>query len=264
MCRVYSTFEVFAATSYIYFLVALSLHTLACVNAATKNKNPRRGLEEELLEDNAELKSSRHSLVSVSGRQLSSGHRSKRSNIPVMLPVIFVWILSASLSIPEYPLSTVIDSRSGISMCTFMNNYHVTTMQVFLAVFQLLIPFVVLTGTSGMIVYKLLNSTNESEESKIILRVALFLCGVFVLCTVPRLMLAFVHGLWLKKREGAVGLDRFIFPPLNYDVTPVSIPMAFSFLHFMSPVIKPLGYLYFFRKSAKSIMFCGRNKNAES
>lgn len=252
ICIVYLGCEVFAGTSCIYFLIAMNLHALATANGA-KNASSNDS-ETQLL---GEMKSSQHSLVSRSGTSTPTktnedDTKVKSSIVPVAWPVLFVWILSASLSIPEFPLSTVIDSRSGISSCTLIGGYHLTNMRILLFVFQTLLPFIILSSTSAMIVYKLW-TTKERGEVDLTLKLALFLCCLFLVFSAPRFTLATFYSLWFTDNDDVDGLDRFRSPPLHYQFTPIGVPFVFSFLHFLTPVVKPFAYVYFLLKKDKNV-----------
>lgn len=250
ICVVYLGCEVFAGTSCIYFLIAMNLHALATANGAKSASS--NDSETQLL---GEMKSSQHSLVSRSGtstptRSNEDDIKVKSSTVPVAWPVLFVWILSASLSIPEFPLSTVIDSRSGSSSCTLIGGYHLTNMRILLSVFQMLLPFVILSSTSAMIVHKLW-TTKEKGEVDLTLKLALFLCCLFLVLSAPRFTLATFYSWWFSDGDDVDGMDRFRSPPLHHQVTPIGVPFVLSFLHFSTPIIKPFAYVYFLLKKDK-------------
>lgn len=251
LCLAYLGCEVFVGTSCVYFLMAMNLHALASANLAKRSTS--NDSEAQLLEEVTEMRSSRHSLVGRSEAstptQTFNNDKTGRPSVPVILPVIFVWILSASLSIPEFPLSTVIDSRSGISACTFISGHHLMNMRLLLSVFQLLIPFIILSTSSATITYKLCSTKGNSDSDRT-LKLALFLCALFFVFSAPRFCLATFSN--FLSNDKVNNMDKFRSSPLYYPVTPVTVPFVLSFLHFLTPVIKPFAYVYFLLQKNKS------------
>lgn len=255
MCVIYLGFEVLAGTSLVYFLVALCLHAIATANLTLAIKTKKEA-EEELLEDITEMKSSRHSLVSRSESatptKSADARKNKSPQVPVIFPAMLVWILSASLSVPEFALSTTIDVRSGPTICTFADGYYLTSMRLLLSIFQLLIPLPVLLVSCAVITYKLNKMTKRKAEfqenlvrdSSGVLRLSLFLCCMYLVLSVPRSTLSSVHLLLGEGAEGE-GLDRFKTPPLNNSHAPPSVPFTLSFFHFLASAVKPIIYVYF-------------------
>ncbi|KAJ0182623.1 hypothetical protein K1T71_001992 [Dendrolimus kikuchii] len=196
-CVIYRGLHVFATTASSYFVATTALHTLATINLEEKallRRTKRRNQDED-----EEIKSSRHSLVTSSDsstppRTMNVDYRLTETRVSVNQPIIFVWILSMSLSIPEFVLANALHLDHGIILCTIVDSGKRLHMYSILALINLLLPSTIML-VAGFLVFLKTRSKkiiSRIENSNIIgsLKLSLWLIIIYIILCAPRSFLS--------------------------------------------------------------------------
>ncbi|CAH2238944.1 jg19268 [Pararge aegeria aegeria] len=196
-CIAYRGLSIIASTASLYLITTIALHTLATANLEEKSitlKNKRSDRDDE-----EEIRSSRHSLVASSDtstppRTMNVDYRLADTRVPVAPPTVFVWVLSASLSIPEFTFATTVPYDQDVVACTLVDTSHRVNMHSMVAFFNFFLPALILSSASVLIICKLKSKKiNNLEGSETIqtLKLSLWLNLVFGIFCVPRSLFYF-------------------------------------------------------------------------
>lgn len=180
----------FASTASSYLVATLALHILATVNLEDKELMRRNRRNDQDADD--EIGSSRHSLVAGSDsstppRTMNLDYRISAASVSITQPTLFVWILSLSLSVPDFALATTVPLETTVT-CTILDSSQRIHLYTILAILNLLLPLMLLCVTAVLLIIKLRAKTGLSDrsESKSSLKLALCLIIVYVILCVPR------------------------------------------------------------------------------
>ncbi|XP_063616169.1 visual pigment-like receptor peropsin [Cydia splendana] len=193
-CVAYQGLNVFASTASLYLVTTIALHAIATVNLEVKAA--RWKAKRSTQEEDEEIRSSRHSLVAASSdtstppRTMNVDYRRLTdTKILVTRPSMLVWILSASLSVPEFTLATTVPLENDTIVCTLIDSNHRFYMHSLIALFNLFLPIFIMSLAFGLIVVRLKARRTLSEISEEVvsaLKLSLCLIIVFVVLCAPR------------------------------------------------------------------------------
>ncbi|XP_059048025.1 uncharacterized protein LOC131843409 [Achroia grisella] len=240
-CAAYRGLNVFASTASAYLIVTIALHTLAIFNLEDKLRKHRN---KRSLPDDDEMGSSRHSLVANSDsstprRTMHVDYRLAETKVPVTQPSAFIWVLSASLSVPEFTLAITIHEDHDIVLCTSVDTNHKINMQTMLAIFDLVLPLIIMTLTGALVVNKLKSKKLYdiyNYESIAALKLSLWLIIVYSVFCVPRSVASVYHVYSISKSGNEISpIDQ-----VPKDYTTAIIRLAFSGIYLASTLIRPL------------------------
>jgi hypothetical protein len=189
-CTAYRGLSEFASAASSYLIATLALHTIATVNLEEKaiEKKLKRSRE-----DDYEIRSSHHSLVASSDsstppRTMNVDYRPVDVGVRVGPPSLFIWILAASLSIPQFISALTVTTNEGITLCTVKDSYHSIYMNSLLTAFNLLVPALIIC-IAGVLVMCKLNSKKILSDSVQALKLSLCLIILYCVFCVPRLII---------------------------------------------------------------------------
>lgn len=268
-CPVYLGIDALTGTAQVFFIVALNFHTISTHNLACKAIQRKRekllNFETQALEENYychEFDESgsthNHSVASVRDvmQQItpdfcrSSHHRSiiidyskPKSHISVLLPIIVIWLLALSMSVPLFLFGRIIPTvNSNERMCglVVMNNSNSFLLQILLIKMRIVMPTLCLILSTIHVVLKLWMAKRKTsnmiinvidEDSIETLKLALSLAITYILCSMQR-----VYGsLWFEL------ISR---PMMEYKYGQFNkfIGISGSLIHYTSIIIRPLIY----------------------
>lgn len=260
-CVAYQGFNVFASTASSYLIATLALHTIATLNLEEKfaAKRLKRNNEDE----NEEMGSSHHSLMANSDtstppRTMNVDYRLMERRIRVTPPSAFVWILSASLSIPEFALASTVHLNQNIILCTAVDSHHRLNMHSLLAAFNLFLPSMLMMIAAILVISKL-RSKNLPDldicDATSALKLSLWLILVYGVLCAPRSIFAVYHVYsrsYSENEASSFGIEQL-------DDTPAMIRLALSAAYLASSVIRPLLYVVMLPKVRNMFSFGSRN-----
>ncbi|XP_023945760.2 uncharacterized protein LOC112051385 [Bicyclus anynana] len=255
-CVAYRGLSIFASTASLYLIATIALHSLATANveekaAILKKKRSSR-------DDDEEIRSSRHSLVASSDtstppRTMNVDYRLTDTRVPVAPPSVFVWVLSASLSIPEFTFATTVPRDEDIVACTLVDTSHRINMHSMVAFFNFFLPALILTSASVLIFCKL-KSTKlcklEGSETISTLKLSLWLILVYGVLCVPR-SLFYVYGLYKFSADNKIDL--------GYHSDMLLIKLILSALYLAATLLRPILCISLLPRLLKMFSFGFRN-----
>ncbi|XP_072944874.1 uncharacterized protein [Epargyreus clarus] len=238
-CVAYRGLRVFTSTASLYLVTTIALHTLATVNLEIKAAVQRNKRRER--DDDEEIRSSRHSLVANSDtstppRTMNVDYRLPDTTVPIAPPSIFVWVLSTSLSIPEFALATTVRTDENTVICTLVDSNHKVKMQSLLAVFNLILPVFIMTIATIIILLRLksnkLISQMEGSESIAALKLSLSLILVYGVLCAPRSVINvyYIYSTITGKDEQLIHNNNIM----------ILISLVFSAAYLAATLIRPL------------------------
>ncbi|CAG9581269.1 unnamed protein product [Danaus chrysippus] len=234
-CIAYRGLSILSSTASLYFIATIALHTISTANIEIKALEKKASRVNR--EDDEEIRDSRHSLVASSDsstpRTMNVDYRFEDKRVPVAPPSIFVWVLSASLSVPEFALSTTIREDDAV-VCTLADTSHKINMHSMIALFNLFLPVLILTSTGGIVVCKLyskVSSKLEGNETSSALKLTLCLIIMYMFFCTPRSIL-YVYSLYVIPMSNKSYLD--------YDTNTMILNLIFSALYLAAISLRPI------------------------
>lgn len=235
-CVAYQGLNVFTSTASSYLIGTVTLHTLVTVRLDDRVvlKSRRDRNEDE------ETKTSQRSLVANSDsstppRTMNVDYRHSDTRVPVTLPTVFIWILSASLSIPEFVLSLVLPEGKTL-LCT-LDSRHSFNVHAMLLVFNLFLPLCIMTMMS---VHKFIKLNSRKiphaiydPESLAALKLALWFVAIYFLLCAPRSVMNAYH-IYALKESSSMEVNNLI----ENDVTTM-LRLIFSSAYLLATLARP-------------------------
>lgn len=236
-CVAYQGLNVFTSTASSYLIGTVMLHTLATIRMEDRVavKRSRRDCNED-----EEMKTSQHSLVANSDsstppRTMNLDYRLSDVRVPVTLPTTFVWILAASLSIPEFVLSLTL--RQGKALFCTLDSSHSYNVHSMLLVFNIFLPMFIMSTISVLIFVKL-NSRKRphainAPESLAALKLALWFVVIYFLLCAPRSVLN-AYRIYSLKETSSVEVNNLF----EKDTT-IVLRLVFSSGYLLATLVRP-------------------------
>ncbi|CAK1544621.1 unnamed protein product [Leptosia nina] len=236
-CIAYRGLSVFATTASIYLVATIAFHTLATINLE-KNLVTRRIRNTIVSED--ELRSSRHSLVTKSDSstppRTMNVHYRFSDKVPITPPSLFIWFLSASLSIPEFAMATTVRKDHNATLCTLTDSSHKLSIRLMLALFNFVLPTLIMTAAGVLVAYTIRSKSLRNidfEESLSALRLSIsFIIVYFIMCSPSSLL--YVYRIYTTYKIDGEKND------LNEERIFLHINLIFSSLYLTSTLLRPL------------------------
>lgn len=257
-CVAYRGLNVFASAASSYLIATITLHTIATVNV--EEKSAERRLKRRDTEDE-DLGSSHHSLVANSDsstpRTMNVDYRLMDTRVPVTPPSVFVWILSASLSVPEFALATTVHLNENVVLCTAVDAHHKLNMHSLLAAFNLFMPTIIMSIAATLVIIKL-KSKNLPDldicDSTAALKLSLWMILEYGVLCAPRSIFAVYHVYSRSYTENEVSS----FEMEQLDDTTATARLALSGVYLSATLIRPLLYLIMLPKIRNMFSFGSR------
>lgn len=240
-CIAYRGLNVFATTASTYLVATLALHTLATSNLEEKELLRRNRRSDQ--DEGNELGSSRHSLVAGSDsstppRTMNLDYRVSVISISIMQPTLFVWILSLSLSVPDFALATTM-LLDGTVICTIVDSSQRLHLYTILALLNLVLPVLLLCATFALVVNKLKSTSRTYQidrcESIATLKLSLCLILVYFILSVPRSTLTACNIYFTS-----FAVNETVYESVQYNYKSSSIGLALSSAYLGSILVRPL------------------------
>lgn len=229
-CPIYLGMDAITSTAQIFFIIALNFHTISTYNLACKTIERNRAkllhcetaqeLDSDYTEDDEFDESdsncdSIQTTVAETKRSITSEfHANKQQRsividysskpkkyISVVLPIILIWLLAISISIPLFFFGRIIPTlnrNSNERMCGLVVMDHNSNflLQVLLIKMRIIVPTLCLVLSTAYVILKLWTAKRqiiehfcEEEPSEIIasLKLALSLAITYMLCSIQRM-----------------------------------------------------------------------------
>jgi hypothetical protein len=276
LCAIFLGVDSFTSTSTIYFIVMMNLHSISTFNLAIKTSTNHSGrqkvADEDLYEESSYTKSfideqeddggnyevarSERAIKNRYKRSITIDYRPKKTKISVILPTIYIWVMSASVALPFFILSDVIPSADDPQVCGIrnFNGHNVLLLQICAMAIRVVVPCVCLLlamvwtwrKLCSMTALTVLGEVDERVDGN--LRISLVFSTVFVVCSLQKLIISLVFEI----------LTRPFMMPKYPGVDSRLVPVALALLNSAASVIRPIVYLAM-EKSVR-IRNSGKNK----
>lgn len=305
-CPVYLATDALTSTAIIFFIITLNLHTVSTYNLAWKTiaKNRARSQQQKCFEvqqtvdidsefddddDDDEFDeedSICDKVVTTTDkppeviktdykisrqRSIVIDYSKSKSQISVLWPIIFVWLLAISISVPLYFYGRIIPSNSRNSnerMCGLVqidrgNNY---LLQILLIKIRIVVPTLCLVLSTIYVIYKLVTAKRKvfesmtiewltviDEDAMEILKLALMLALTFICCSMQRIF-------------GSLWFELISRPMMEYKYPQFHrwFGIAGCMLHYSAICVRPFIYWRFetkLRKDLEKICCCIGNRS---
>uniref|UniRef100_A0A182R1R8 G_PROTEIN_RECEP_F1_2 domain-containing protein n=1 Tax=Anopheles funestus TaxID=62324 RepID=A0A182R1R8_ANOFN len=246
-CTLYSGLESFTSVAIVYFIVGLNFHSISSYNLAVdlaKNALTTQDAEsatESLTEENSyEVATDTISQK----RSLTIDYRYKKRRICVRFPILLVWFIAASESLPLFLFAdiTAITPTSGAGQqpkqyCTeltsSMVNHNIVSFMVI--VIRIILPTVALVITLIQAVIKFYRGKHFTQPDEIeenvafSLKVSIFLSLSYAIFSIQRLFGSVLQEMLLQPN---------IVP--KYPVFSPFVGISLTVLHYSASFIRPL------------------------
>ncbi|KAL1513546.1 hypothetical protein ABEB36_002946 [Hypothenemus hampei] len=159
-CMLYNGTELLANTLIIYLQICLNFHVVTYwnlydVETVKNNRNPLTTFNEGL---------SSECLVATSeNRTITINYRKRKNDVPVMLPILFIWILCLSVSMPKYFLSSIIEQQR--TLCVILQNDNGKMLYFMVVLFCVSFPCALLLVTLFMLIYKFVTISKKEIDN---------------------------------------------------------------------------------------------------
>lgn len=263
-CPIYLGLDAFTNSAIIFFIVAINLHTISTFNLAQKTI-AKKELNLLTNEDCEAIATDNTNDANASIDQSLCGQRSividyskPKSQISVILPIVFIWFLAASISIPLFWQGSVLPTKENPKFCGIVQFHRSNSliMKILLIKMRIVVPTVCLLLSTIYVILKLLKVKQTirpcglDEDVQQILKLALALSISFILFSFQRSF----GSLWFE----------LISRPMmeyKYALFDTWIGLAGCMLHYVAPIIRPFIYIRYEKNLSNDIrLFCCRKR----
>lgn len=263
-CPIYLGLDAFTNTAIIFFIVALNLHTVTTFNLAEKTlaKKETKLLWSDDSETNA-LDDANEASAPLAQplrgqRSIVIDYSKPKSRISVALPIVFIWFLAASLSVPLFWQGTVLPTKENPKFCGVIHFHRSNSllMQILLIKMRIVVPTVCLVLSTIYVISKLLKVKRTirpcglDEDVRQILKLALWLSATLVLFSFQRVF----GSLWFELISRPMMENKYA----QFDTW---VGVAGCMLHYAAPIVRPFIYIRYERNLANYFrLFCCRKR----
>lgn len=259
LCSFYMGFEAFTTTAIFYFVISSNFHAISTHNLAIKQLHQIAESSKELNElvvddedqendddddnDNYEIAIKYH--PSDQKRSLTIDYRKRKSSISVILPVLFVWFLSASISFPLFVFANLFAQNKIQQICGILdfNRENNILLSCLILVIKILVPSLILVATLFNVLTKIVqskqydfNQLELDENVTSISKLSAVLTVTFLLFNLPK----FYASLMFE----VVARPFTIFRLETVKMKP-EIALTVLFVFYAMSLIRPVFYLFF-------------------
>lgn len=278
-CQLFLGSEVLVNVIIVYLHILLNFHALSTWNIQSElsnnNKNPLTSRISDLVvtDESHECliwsSSENPGPVSPNNRTLINiDYRHKKTSVSIIIPCILIWFSCLSLSIPEYTLSSTIDYKKHVSLCTIVDLQYTFLLRFLLIFFRDILPTPILIITFMISIYKLCyngtslanlkknTSTKKFADLKNLLILSIILSAVYFVGSFQRSVIQFLHIILQKIQPHDNNLDKFKIPPLNNLLLSINCNLFLAMFHYAATCVRPIMFIVFLPSSVVKIKKC--------
>lgn len=291
-CSIYLGVDAFTSTAIVFFIVTLNFHTISTYNLACKTiaktaskllqKQPyidvqaieHGEVDEDEMDDDefdddddsncdSEVMEKNHDITTMvkqhyetnEQRSIVIDYSKPKSHVSVLMPIVIVWLLAASMSVPLFLYGRILPSNSRDSnqrICGLVqyepNNSFL--LQILLIKMRIIVPTVCLVLSTIYVIFKLAMAKRKmtktstqlalalviDEDAIQILKLALSLSLTFMLCSLQRIY-------------GSLWFELISRPMMEHKYALVNkwFGVAGCLLHYAAVIVRPIIYWRFER-----------------
>ncbi|XP_052867500.1 uncharacterized protein LOC128273548 [Anopheles cruzii] len=244
-CTLFGGLESFTSVAIVYFIVALNFHSIATYNLAVDIAmvTPEPESVAESLADENSYEVAMADTVSQK-RSLTIDYRYRKTRISALLPILLVWFIAVSESLPVFLFSDVVAGTAAVGgepetwSCTVLMHTGSNHVNLLVIGTRIIIPTVALALTSVLLVVKFYNGKNfpqpdEFDENvAFALKVSMFQSGSFV-----------VFG--LQRLYGSLLLEILSEPHIvpRYPLFNSTVGLVLTVSYYLGSLIRPLAMI---------------------
>lgn len=259
LCPIYLGLDAFTNSAIIFFIVAINMHTISTFNLAEKTIAKKEA--NLLLNEDCEITTAADGInTTVCGqRSIVIDYSKPKSQISVYLPIIFIWFLATSISIPLFWQGTVLPTKENPKYCGVVHFQHTNSliMQILLIKIRIIVPTVCLFLSTIYVILKLFKIKQITqrpcgidENVHQILKLAFALSVTFSLFS-------------FQRSFGSLWFELISRPMMEYKYAVFNkwIGLAGCMLHYLAPIIRPIIYMRYEKNLLNEIrLFCCRRR----
>ncbi|XP_060527237.1 uncharacterized protein LOC132702546 isoform X2 [Cylas formicarius] len=178
-CVAFKGAEILGNTLVPYLIVCLNFHVISLWNLhkfeARKNcKNPLTSGKED---DECLVAKDENN------RTLTIDYRKRKNDVSVIFPLIFVWFICLSISVPYFLFSTTVNDGDKIS-CVVVENSYGTILHSLILLFSFVLPYALVFSSLVLLLFKL-SKTSQKDIDNVVtkqfeeIRKLLIFCALF-------------------------------------------------------------------------------------
>nr|XP_029712682.1 uncharacterized protein LOC115253986 [Aedes albopictus]XP_029712691.1 uncharacterized protein LOC115253986 [Aedes albopictus] len=244
-CTFYIGFESFTNIAIVYFIIGLNFHSISTYNLAQQIStaddeltNPCHDLDGSSEYMTAEENNYEVATESITQkRSLTIDYRHRKTSIPVIWPVLLIWFIAMSESLPLFLFSDVVSTDEDVKFCTVLINDRTNhyIIQWLVISIRIVIPTVTLIVTTSMTIFKFFQGRKFTHPREIDENVA-FILKVSIFLSLSYVVLS------LQKLYGSLLFEVLSKPILRhkYPEFDKQSGLIFSLLHYCLSFIRPL------------------------
>lgn len=244
ICPLYLGLDSITTTATVYFIIAINLHAISTYNLATKttNNKKQKSLTYRRSSDFQRLNNETHECTHQ--RSLTIDYSKKKDRISVLCPILFIWILSVSMSIPLFTFGVLLPNEKSAMICG-MENFNRETnvvLQLLVLFIRIVIPSLCLLLTFLYVGYKFLFSDTDrmsnrscrlKRDVRAALKLGFILSIMYILCCTQRVYGSLMFEIMTKP-----------FMQYKYPVFDKFIGIVLCMVNYAIPALRPFAYLY--------------------
>lgn len=259
LCPLYLGLESITSTASVYFIIAVNLHAISTFNLAAKSRNNKQKLQSyRNSSDSYALENDNYELaMNTQQRSLTIDYSKRKDRIAVMCPILFIWVLAVSVSIPLFTFGVLLPNTKSAIICG-MENFNDGTnilLQLLVLFIRIIIPSLFLMITLIYVGYTYLTSKSKrihqnKKDVKAALKLGIILSIVYMLFCTQRVYGSLMFEIMTRP-----------FMQFKYPVFDKLIGIVFCMINYAIPALKPFIYLYVDKSLRTKITRCCKNKS---
>ncbi|XP_049530997.1 uncharacterized protein LOC125948711 [Anopheles darlingi] len=237
-CSLYRGFDSFTSVATVYFIVGLNFHAIATYNLAVDiAKSTLATPEQECMEDSVTEENGYEVTTDAISqkRSLTIDYRYRKTRISVLFPILLVWFIAVSESLPVFLFSDV--NVDQTKQCAILTNTSINNFAVNLLVIgiRIAIPTVALVITTIQLVIKFHNGKHFPHPDEVDENVA-FALKLSIFLSVSYLVFA------MQRLYGSLLLELLSVPLIvsKYALINSTIGLILSVFYYSISFIRPL------------------------
>ncbi|EFA04255.2 hypothetical protein TcasGA2_TC014545 [Tribolium castaneum] len=200
-CPFFKGTEVLVNTLTIYLIICFNFHVISLWNlhethGKKSNKNPLTSCDKD--DSNECLVTKQEN----ANRLVTIDYSKRKDDVSIVFPVIFVWIVSLSLSVPNFTLASTLKLKQNYTLCAVIDSYYGQVLQHSLVIFKIALPVLLLFLSLVILTIKLTQTSTSDIENVLTKQMCeirkLLIFGIiltigYFLTTFQRQFLHFIH-----------------------------------------------------------------------
>ncbi|KAF5299928.1 hypothetical protein FQR65_LT09323 [Abscondita terminalis] len=256
ICLIFSGCEVITNTFILYNIICLNFHIVSSLNLHLNQTIKTKKVKLTSIDD----EDSEQFLVDRSDDQICNrnvviDYRRKKTSIPIAFPLILVWFVGLSISIPQFTLSTTVIVQNNSTLCTIFDTFYNKLLQDLSMVFRIVIPTPLLLVSLLILIKKTYQMkylkdagqdtssahTFEKMQSSAVL--AIILTVMYLILSLQRLIFHLLHIITQELNENS-STDFFKVPPLENVTCTNFTNLLSAMIHYASSTFRPFAYIF--------------------